>query len=367
MNLELREASSQARALRPAAELLAEAAREARLLGAATPVNLTEERARLAQALARGECPRPRWRYGRGGRGELRARLTRLARALEGVEGPLAALYLARAEELALECALVGAVGTGAFGPLAARRFLEAEGVERGLDFAREHVGDHEPEAALGPSLPSHDPSPSSLVSRMRAELSARGIPFRVCVVEGLSALAATGDGAVFVAHGRETRGDDVPRTVLHELDGHVLPRVRAAAAPLALFRFGAARATDDQEGYALLLEERGGFLGPARRRELSARRVAVQLAVDGASYGECARALMTRHAFEAGAAARLAERVYRGGDGVCLGLARDRVYLDAWLRLRAAFAEEPHLEGLVSGGQISLAAARALAGHPLD
>lgn len=366
VTLALREASPHARALRPAAQLLTEAAREARVLGAATPLNLAEERARLAQALARGELPRPRWRYGRGGRGELRARLTRLARALAGVDGPLASLYRARAEELELECALIDAVGTRAFGDLAARRFLSSEGVDRGLDFARQHVGDSEPERARGAALASHDPSPSSLASRMRAELVARRIPYRVCVVEGLSALAATGDGAVFVAHGRETRGDDVPRTVLHEIDGHVLPRVRAAGAPLALFRFGAARATDDQEGYALLLEERAGFLGPSRRRELSARRVAVALATDGASYGECARALMTQHGFSAEAAARLAERVYRGGDGACLGLARDRAYLDAWLRLRAAFAEEPRLEGLVSGGQISLDAARALAAHAL-
>lgn len=360
------EGLAHAQELRPASQLLADAAREIRLLGAATPLNLVEERARLALALGRGESPRPRWRYARSGHGELRARLARLAGVLGGLSGPLPPLYQARAEELELECALIDAVGTRAFGALATQRFLVVEGADRGLAFAEAHVGDVDPERALGPALASHDPSPESLVSRMRAELRARRIPFRVRVVEGLSALAATGDGAVFVAHGRPTRGDDVARTVVHEIDGHVMPRVRAAAAPLALFRFGTARATDDQEGYALLLEERGGFLGPSRRRELSARRVAVELASDGASYGECARALMGRHGLSAEQAARLAERVYRGGDGTCVGLARDRAYLDAWLRLREALAAEPRLEGLVSGGQLSLVGAQWLADHRL-
>ncbi len=195
-------------------------------------------------------------------------------------------------------------------------------------------------------------------------ELGRRKAPFSVRVVRGLSALAATGERHVLVAEGRLVSEEDVERTVVHEIDGHVMPRVRALAEPLALFRFGTARGTCDQEGYALLHEERAGFLGDERLRELSARRLAVHLACGGADYEEAARALISRYGFSFEDAARVAERAFRGGDGSASGLVRDLPYLGSWLRLRDAF-EDPlegrHLEDLISRGQVSLGAAKVL------
>jgi hypothetical protein len=193
----------------------------------------------------------------------------------------------------------------------------------------------------------------------MRQELGARKLPFAVRVVPGLSALAATGETYVLVASGRPTRPEDVERTVLHEVEGHVLPRVRAREGSLPLARFGTANGSDDQEGYALFLEERAGFLGPRRMRELCARRLAIAFAMSGATYMESARKLHEDHGFEPLDAARIAERAYRGGDGHCLGLARDRPYLESWLRVREAARTEPHLLDVLAKGQISLDAAR--------
>lgn len=254
-------------------------------------------------------------------------------------------------------------VGTFAFSDLARQRFEDVE--DRGLAFARARLAEPEVrELATGEgSLRTDDPSPLSLLSRLREELGRRRLPFAVRVVRGLSALAATGDRHVLVAEGRIASADDVERTVLHEVQGHVIPRVRALTEALGLFRFGTARGTCDQEGYALVLEERAGFLERARTRELSARRIAVELAREGADYEETARTLIGVHALGVEDGARITERAFRGGDGAHAGLVRDRPYLGAWLRLREAFSglSGPEVEDMVSRGQVSLAAALVL------
>src|SRR5262249_6655339 len=132
-----------------------------------------------------------------------------------------------------------------------------------------------ESEPENGPLRTSDGPEPESLASRMRAELGALRAPFVVDVRRDLASLAATGERAVFGAAGREVSDADVMRTVLHEVSGHVMPRVRAAGLVPFIFRIGTARGTDDQEGYALVLEERAGLLGARRRRILAARHLA--------------------------------------------------------------------------------------------
>lgn len=348
------------RELSPATTLLEAASREVRLLAAATPKNLLEERIRLARALSLGTAASPRWIYGKVDVSETRLRLSRLVRALEHAEEPLARHYRARAQELELECRFVENVGFRSVEALARERFggpTDDPGLLHALEFlaARTSADAEAPEETLA----SDDPSPRSLASRMRQELGARKLPFAVRVVPGLSALAATGETYVLVASGRPTRTEDVERTVLHEIEGHVLPRVRAREGGLPLARFGTARASDDQEGYALFLEERGGFLSPRRMRELCARRLAIAFAMSGATYMESARKLHEDHGLEPLDAVRVAERAYRGGDGNGLGLARDRPYLESWLRVREVSRAEPHVLDVLAKGQISLDAAR--------
>ena len=371
---------SLARQLHGADAWLGLASRSVRILAAATPENLIEERARLTVALTRGARAVPAWHYtraapARGGEAtRLRPVLEGLASALENLDEPLTLLYAARARELALECAMCEAVGTPVFSALARARFEEAD--DRGLRFARDLLAkdlqqerdrraapDCRPAPTEG-ALRTDDPSPRSLMSRLRAELGKHRAPFAVRAVRGLSALAATGERHVLVAEGRYASTEDVERTVVHEVAGHVLPRVRAETERLAIFRFGTAKGSCDQEGYALLLEERGGFLGRERLRELCARRVTVEHASAGASYEEAARLLVDVHGFTFEEAARVAERAFRGGTGSAAGLVRDRPYLGAWLRLREAFQSEDDgaaLEDVVSRGQVSLAAARIL------
>jgi hypothetical protein len=176
-----------------------------------------------------------------------------------------------------------------------------------------------------------------------------------------LAPLAATGDGVILVAPGRPVAAEDAARTVLHEIEGHARPRARAAEVPLAIFRAGTARGVDDQEGRALLLEERTGLLGSRRRRQLAARHRACEAMAGGASFADVAPTLVREHGLDPFQAVVVTERVFRGGDGVRPGLGRERVYLEALVRVRAHLEAHPEDEAVLATGQVAVEAAAAL------
>jgi hypothetical protein len=142
---------------------------------------------------------------------------------------------------------------------------------------------------------------------------------------------------------------------VLHEIEGHAAPAQRAKALPLSIFAVGTAWGSDDQEGRALALERRAGFLDAGRMRELALRHVAARAVEQGAELAEVARLLFDRGA-DVPVALRIAARVSRGG-----GLAREAVYLPALLRVEAAIKADPELDAVLSSGRVAVPAAEAL------
>jgi hypothetical protein len=110
----------------------------------------------------------------------------------------------------------------------------------------------------------------------------------------------------------------------------------------------------------AIVLEERAGFLGARRKRELAGRHLTVNNMRDGATFADATGALLAR-GFSAEEAVRTAERVYRGADGRSHGLGRERVYLESFVRARKHLSRRPQDGVVVSSGQISLDAARTL------
>lgn len=349
-------------------ELLLHAAREVHMLAAATPENAPAERARLADALRRGDAECPRWTYrstSAGGRmGELREALEEAWRAAETQSRRDGAWELAaeRARELALEAAICEAVGTREVGKLAEERFapVRREVRAQASRTCAEWLAE-EPEVGTGETMASDDPDPRSLVSRLRAEVGRLRLPFTVVIQPSLAPLAATGDRVVLVAPGRPTTERDVTRTVLHEIEGHVLPRARALQAPLVLLRVGTARGVDDQEGRALLLEERAGLLCGRRRRQLALRHRAFEAMIDGASFADVTRELAGTRGVDPALAVIVAERVFRGADGVHPGLGRERVYLESLVRVRAHLAAHPDDEPVLASGQVALEAVDAV------
>jgi hypothetical protein len=342
--------------------LLVEAVRSVRLLGSLVPRNAPQERARILAALESGQAVAPRWSYARTDHTLLRKALGRAAQRLAAEPHPVAQLYAARCRELEIEAALASEAGTPVLGALARARFrsLSPQAAGEATILARKWIAEaHEalsgPDHRRDPLLASDSNEPGSLLMRMREEVSRLGLPFAVVVQPSLSALAATGERHILVAQNRLTSREDVERTVMHEIEAHAIPRTRAAQAPIAIFQIGTARGVDDQEGLALVLEERGHYLSPRRKRELAARHLAVEAMDGGATFPDALHALVKEHGMPAPDAVLVAERAFRGGDGTMAGLGRERIYLEAFLRVGEHLRRKPTDEGILTSGQVSL------------
>lgn len=338
--------------------LLIEAVRSVRLLGSVVPRNAAQERVRLVETFEAGSITTPRWTYARSDHGALRKALARAAQRLESEGHPVGLLYADRARELEIEAALASEAGTGVLGALARARFRTANPAKAGEAtlLARKWINEgRDADPANAATTLSDAPVPGSLLTRMREEVSRLGLPFAVVVQPSLSALAATGESHILVASGRHCTSDDVERTVMHEIEAHAIPRTRAAQGRLAIFQIGTARGIDDQEGFALVLEDRSNFLGPRRKRELAARHLAVEAMDGGARFSENVQALVKEHGLTVREAVLVAERAYRGGDGSAPGLGRERIYLEAYLRVGEHLAKRPTDEGILTSGQVSL------------
>lgn len=340
---------------------LLEAQRATPLLGRVAPRNLAEELRSLEADFARGRERPPRFAYEPAPPSHLERELHALAGKLDRIEHPLAPLYAAKAREIALEQRLCERVGREDFWSVARTRYPMARSLVAAADaLAGEWVSPTSSRAPGDRDEPTdvvsddeHDPK--SLVSRMRAEVGARRLPFRVVTHDRMSALAATGSGVIVVASGRRVSVTDVERTVLHELEGHALPQVEAERRSLALFRLGTASGSDDQEGRALDLEDRHGWLMPQRRRELALRHLACRTVAQRADFVTTVRALRELEATLPDAL-RIAARAHRGG-----GLAREAVYLPCLLRVRDALSSDPSLEPVLACGRIAVDAAPAV------
>lgn len=350
-----------------AERLLVEAVRSIRLLGSVVPRNAAQERARLVEVFEAGGSSTPRWSYARSDHAALRKALARAAQRLGAEAHPVGLLYAERARELEIEAALASEAGTGVLGALARARFRSANPAKAGeaTILARKWINEGRDDAAdatSGEVIPSDAPVPGSLLMRMREEIGRLRLPFSVVVQPSLAALAATGERHVLVAAGRACSREDVERTVMHEIEAHAIPRTRASQSRLAIFQIGTARGIDDQEGFALVLEERHGYLGSKRKRELAARHLAVEAMDGGARFHENVEALVKEHGLSARDAVLIAERAYRGGDGTTPGLGRERIYLEAFLRVGEHLARTPTDEGILTSGQISVDAIPVLA-----
>jgi hypothetical protein len=337
--------------------LLGGSAERALILPACTPLNLAAELEALHEAFSSGRTRCPDFQYPRPiVQIEREQTLLRAADEL-GSSGALGAVYAARAREIALEMRICRAAGTPALAALARERYQATDSYAAGADALAERWLESEASGdGCGSSISDDAGDPQSLVSRMRAEVGRRRLPVQVRVSDRLSALAATGAGVVYVAMGRRLSHKAVERTVLHEIEGHVLPRTRAASAPLAIFSLGTARGSDEQEGRALFLEHEAGVLDPGRRLELARRHLACRLLERGADFVETVRVLARDRGTPLADALRIAARAHRGG-----GLGREIVYLPSLLRVRALRQRRPALAQVLAMGLVSVEAAPLL------
>jgi Domain of unknown function (DUF1704) len=310
-----------------------------RLIGACTPLNLFTEQTRLTRLAQVGRFEAPGFEY---------AALPSVSIDCENAHP----LWKARARELQRENRIVQVLGTPELAPAVHARWSDsacsAESDTLAEQWLREDVT---PEAL---HCTSTGREPDSLISRLRFAL--RDTSVEVHPRSGMSALAATGMDCVYVCENRKISTNDVLRTVLHEVEGHVKPRLRARASDLSILILGTALGAETQEGYALLCEERAGLLTGKRRHTLALRHLAVSRMQSGASFPEVAQWLCDHTDVESAVA--LSCRIFRGtANGMYPGLGREALYLPYYLRLRNA--EEEY--AITRCGQVGLGAAPEL------
>ncbi len=249
---------------------------------------------------------------------------------------PLVLLYAERANELLAHTRLAASVGTPGFSAELARARPPHEAA---LLVARTWATERPPPqpARVLTSGPG-----ATLESALRDRLLALRIDWPVVVRPAMAALAATGDGFVAVAADRLITEEALARTVTHEIDGHVRPRVEARRTDHPLEGIGSARGTDAQEGWAILCEERAGHLSPTRKHELAWRTLAAARMRGGEDFASVRRALEDEGGFEKRHAYALSERLFRGSAGTLAGLGREAAYLANYLRVRDHLAVNP-------------------------
>lgn len=329
-----------------------------RVLAAATPVNLTSELDRLREVWSGPRREPPRFEYvPRPPPEGLTAALGRIGDELEQA-GPLGRLYAARARELIDEAMLCALAGDPGFHAAARRRYAPRDEFDAAADalavaWLREDVPTDEAPSDLVRSDDASDPR--SLLARMRREVARHRLDLRALPLREMAALAATGDGVILIAAERMLAIRDIERTVLHEIEGHALPRQRALGARLGIFATGTARGSDDQEGRALAIERRAGFLVGLRRRELALRHVAARSVEQRADFVDT-MVLLEPHSDSLQLCLSIAARVHRGG-----GLAREGVYLPALLRVEAALGVDPSIGEVLASGRVAVDAVDVL------
>jgi len=352
--------------------LLVLAERSIALLGRVTPNNFRSECEALLTEWRSGHVRLPCFLYPT--RTPLPSGLKSALKTL--ALGPPAAeiwqsLQQARAGELLLEAELAEAVGTPSFAGLAEQRYrsddkrLEEAALllaktwaelDEFTDNRRDESTDDRPDEPPTRSHLSDDlRDPNSLGSLLQAEIGRRKLPFRLSFDRELVSLAAVGAGVIGVRSGVNLSLHEAQRVVVHEISGHAEPRTRAQEIGNPLFLVGTAGGFEDEEGRALLLEERAGFLDARRKRQIAARHLAVVALRSGANWVEVVRKLADWD-LDLPSAIEVASRVFRGG-----GWGREQIYLPGYLRVKAGLAAEPDLENWMSQGRISLAAARQL------
>ncbi len=334
-------------------QLLRRAEAEIRLIDRAQPVNAAPEREALIADWGSGKQRAPRFEYAAcPALGSLRGALEGAALAIGGL-GALGAAYAARALELEAEALAAEHVATPEFATYSARRYpLEQSPDGDAADAWAERWINAAEDAPAKQHRSDDRADPESLLCAL--ERATAGLPVRVEVRANQAAAAAVGEGFVGVRPGLWHSEEAVLRIVLHEIEGHVRPRVLAHREELGLFRVGSAQSNDDEEGRALLLERGAGVLEGGRRRELARRHIAARDVRRGAAFQDVVSGLLGLGQ-DIASAVEAACRAARGG-----GLAREYVYLVALSRVTRAFEIEPELEAYLEHGRVSVAAARA-------
>jgi hypothetical protein len=337
---------------------LVDAEQKIALVESLTPSNYARELHRLEASFEQGAPCLPAFDYKRAAAAAQDATLSPTLSAAQlalndvalldhPVGAAFAPLLRDRVDELALELRMVLARGTPDVLEQSRTRFsFDADEREAAqalaiawLEMPDESVDQGEPIELAG-----------WLSSRAR-ERGQASWGMRV-VERDLASRAAIGGDCLYVRRGEIATEAVCRRLWEHEAKGHLLPRLRARTEP-APCEIGTPGTVEDEEGRAILLEERAGVLFPERRRELALRFIVadeMRQRGDRAALEKCQGLLQDGHPPRL--LASILCRVARGG-----GMCREVVYLPSYLRVKQAVAETPENERFFERGRASVRA----------
>lgn len=337
--------------------LLLQAEEHIALLDSFAPLNFESEKRRIERLLAHGAVSLPRYEYRRERLRALQLASRQISSAEElltqgGASGLLLEIFLERSKELEVEVRLVAARDTEQVVCLSRERYLFSDAeLARGAELAELWL-----QEAADASIPesARPGGEVKLASYLVQKSRLAGYSFRV-LERSMPSIAAVGGDCLFVRKGALVEKEEAERIWVHEVGAHLLPRLQAKRSGPP-FCVGTASANEDEEGRAILLEERAGLLGRERKLELALRFVlasAARLSLPRLS------SLALRLVQEGASSAQVADavcRVSRGG-----GLAREVSYLASFVRVKDALESEPELEAWMERGRVSVDAARRL------
>ena len=334
---------------------LAQAESEILLLARSYPTNWKALTATLPERWTRGERREPALEFRRAP--DLKWLRTNLAAACRRAseEGPFGELLARRAAELELDAELAEQIGGARFRSFARRRY--ACGDIRGADELSLSWCRLDAESESGPRVASDDRvHPMSLVNQLQTHMGNCGVSIPIRVDQRLAAVATVDRDCVWVRAGEQLLPSQANRIALHEVHGHVLRRIAARQPENYLSSSGFELCDEDEEGRAVWLEEKAGLLDSVRKVELGRRHSAASACLQGANFIETVELLLSADA-PIEQALNIALRVWRGG-----GLAREVIYLRAYLRVRSQLSNSQPLEEWMQRGRYSIDVASKLA-----
>lgn len=344
---------------------LVSAEKKLALLDSLLPLNFSSEVTRLVSVFERGGVELPSFRF--SDPGERRARS-------EAARATLAAAQLAlsdetfrrdlvpglfellseRIDDLLLEARMLRECGMPSFPALGAARYpffdAELEAAEAlAVDWRKAPLL---PESAVGEVVLS------VAFEQKRREMTHFGE--RVLIAERqLASLCAVGGAYLYVQRGARVNRLEADRLWIHEVLGHLLPRLAAENEP-APFSIGVRGSDVDEEGRAVFLEEQHGLLSSARKRQLASRfELALALRRGGEEEVREHLSVALQEGAQPLCLARAVCRIFRGG-----GLGRELIYLPGYLRVKAALKEDPARDLYFQRGLVSVRSLDFFAAH---
>ncbi|MEH6532314.1 MAG: flavohemoglobin expression-modulating QEGLA motif protein [Photobacterium frigidiphilum] len=149
------------------------------------------------------------------------------------------------------------------------------------------------------------------------------GITCKVVGSKQLIARAMVSGRSIKVNTGCMFSQRDLDALIHHELGVHLVTSVNADAQPLKVLKLGLPGNTHTQEGLAILCEFLSGSFPLHRLKTLALRVIAVDMMVNGDSFGTTFNALKHVHKLSDDDAFTITTRAYRGG-----GFTKDFLYL---------------------------------------